>query len=283
MFLITGGIGLLGCIIGIILLIISYVKNKPFVLPMIVFLLCFIILGASIVLQARGGLDFGPFRTDAPEDVQQEDADGGSAAQPEDVPPQGEAARVPLDGLCSLIDIALTGNFPGKSVTHDGASVTVNVWQDGLTEQSAVSDAGVWESAKNTLTELAGSLRALMDACGPENTALTLNLLDAQNQETVLLSFLDSSVTYDIAEEPAPTAAPSTPNREPASSTETTVRPEPSEEPSAGPEPSEEPNDTAGDEEQSAGTSPQLPPTNGGNATEDGDSGVSSGPQLPPD
>ena len=51
------------------------------------------------------------------------------------------------------------------------------------------------------MTELAGSLRALIDACGPENTALSLHLMDAQNQETALLSLSETNVTYDITAE----------------------------------------------------------------------------------
>lgn len=268
MFLAIGGAGLVLALAGIAWMVVSYLKSKSFVFPAVLFLLGFAVMGGGIYLEAVGGLPGLLGGPDPAADVQQASPDP-AAGEPigSEEPPS-----LSLDALCALIDVTLSGNCSGKEVTHDGSTVTVNLWMDGLA--GSLSHRESWESDKANAQELAASLQELAVACGQGDAALALHVLDGADHDAALLSFLNGEISYE-----AQAAEPEPPQERVSHATTT---PEKSEPPKEEPPPANEPGEQTADEPISIG--PQLPPTETSNTVQDGNDGGSvAGPQLPPD
>ncbi len=132
MFLIIGGVGLLGCLAGIAWMVVSYIKNKSFVLPVILFLLFFSLMGGGIFLEAAGGNPF-----------------GGEPA--EDLPP--------ADSLSAAPDLPETGGEP-EAVSPDkpqGLAEPPQEEPSGENPEENASTAAVTEAAQKPVSEPANS------------------------------------------------------------------------------------------------------------------------------
>lgn len=287
MFLIIGGVGLLGSLAGIVWMVVSYIKNKSFVFPVILFLLFFLLMGAGVFLEMMGGFPFGPFAGEPAEDVPQTDTLSPSPEDP-DTPAGSENETVSLDMLCGLVEIALGGSFSGKDVYHDGKDLIANVWMDGLTEELyAVKDHGgespeSWENVKVSMVNLAESLCNVLSTYGQEDFELRLNILNDTNHENVLLSILDDTITYDVMEEEA---APETVSS-PAASADVARASAASSQSgqAAAVKPANESGGKSVSGSQQASEGPQLPPAETWKDPLSTASTVSTeGPQLPPD
>lgn len=110
---------------------------------------------------------------------------------------------VEIDTLCGLIEITIKDNFEHYTITHDDSIITLNVWIDGLAMESGVTkatggDTSSWETVKNSMQGLAGSIRGLMDTCGRQDVLLSFNLLNDLNTDNILLSYANSVLFYDF-------------------------------------------------------------------------------------
>lgn len=286
------GAGLLVCFLAIVLLIVFYVKQKSFVLPMILFVLGLLVAAGSLGLKAGGWLDGGldaipeflGLKEDGPDDSQEGDQDLSDD-------PGGPADIISLEALSTIFEMMLSDSYSGCSIVEENGGITAGVWAGGAAEALAAAKGAEgtegWTAVRESASGVAASLRKTMDSVGYTETPVTLNLLSDQDQSTILLSILNGEITYDAlsedagpepaapanavrnAPEPeASSAPPAVPDSPPAESAQPSGQPE--EEPEEQPEePPEEP--------PAAG--PDLPPENG--AASSGP--PSKEPQLPPD
>lgn len=111
--------------------------------------------------------------------------------------------QVSTESIAALIELALPKEYTGKEVLYDDTSITINVWIDGVADglttiQAGGLDKGSWEDAKSGMIELAKACRELIDTAGRTDVILTVNVLNDQNLDNMLLSIENTSVLYDV-------------------------------------------------------------------------------------
>lgn len=133
------------------------------------------------------------------EEMRQKD----EAQQPLETAP--EETQVSMDALSSMIKATLDQNFAGNSVSIEGNTVTVNLWNDGVVAalQAIQADGGGadhpdWVALKDGMSTLSSSIQALIDTCGYPDVNLIINVLNDQNHDNTLLSLLEGQVVYDV-------------------------------------------------------------------------------------
>lgn len=121
---------------------------------------------------------------------------------------QDDDPSISLDALCVTIKSVLDENYSGIDVTHDGESITVNLWVDGLCmELTLAQQSGnssykeTWETAKTNTVSLAKSICDLVDTSGYTDVYVTLNILNDLNHDNVLLSIFEGIVIFDVMDQ----------------------------------------------------------------------------------
>lgn len=179
------GAGFLVCVSAVALLIFAYVRNRSFLLPLLLFALGLFAAVGSLSAEAGGW----------PEGGSQEPA-AGQLALPDGVT-AGPADAVSLEALSAVFEMVLSGAYSGCSVTQEDGGLKADVWLDGLEADGGES----WMAAREGASAAADSLRETMDSVGYAETPVTLRLLSGQDWEKLLLSIVDGEITYDILEE----------------------------------------------------------------------------------
>lgn len=112
------------------------------------------------------------------------------------------------DSFIELTKLSLDENFKDQyTIKRDKETVTVSVWQEGLTAAAvaAKSEGGdtldKWNEMKGNIQYMAKSNYELMETCGIEDGHLLLNVLNDQNKDNVLLSYMDGACLYDAVNE----------------------------------------------------------------------------------
>lgn len=295
------GAGFLICIVAVILFIIFYTKNKSFLLPGILFLLGFVVIAGSLVLEAGGFLeeqtkaepDSKPLTDDAGEDGPPAEPGPDQIQAPNDTPEIPDdtseaAAAIPLESLIAMFELVLSDSYSGCDVGPGSSGLVANVWVDGGAEAIAGiqasgdgADDPDWVKVKEGTLAIEKSLRETMNAFGYSDIPLLFNVLNDLDHDKTVLSVLNGEIVFDVlAGAPAqakPTASQST--RSVPKPTQSA--PEPAPEPLPEPVPTQpEPAKVSTPPAESKG--PQLPPD------EQQYSGavaqpISIGAQLPPE
>lgn len=141
-----------------------------------------------------------------------------------------------------LLDLIEAGGsqYGGHTVSHDAGTITVSVWDEGITStanavlaQGSGAQDETWSQVKDEVETTVIHIADCIKNSEFASTKLLLHVLDHSDHSRKLLSFDNSGVAYDIVAE-TPTAPPV----EPPAETEPTVGP-PSSTPSTSPQPSQ--------------------------------------------
>lgn len=126
---------------------------------------------------------------DAPALVQQNPEEGSS-----------EGLRLYL----SVLDSTLQENYPNHySIGTEESTITVNIWETGLTESAMIMDAADisgWEMFKTGISSMASDFYAGLSDVGIEDKHLIINVLNDNNLNNAILSYMDGVCTYDMME-----------------------------------------------------------------------------------
>lgn len=117
-----------------------------------------------------------------------------------------QSAAISLDDLCATIKSILDdGGYSGVDVTHEGETITVNVWLDGLCmELTLAQESGndsyqeTWDTIKDNFVDLSESIGNLVDTIGHTDVYVTVNILNDLNRDNVLLSVFEGIVIFDV-------------------------------------------------------------------------------------
>lgn len=215
LFGMLGFLGFLGCLVWLVVQLVRRKSKKAALIGMAV---CFVLFVIGIVTDSKEDKPSDEMKTPdvsdaapAP-DAQPEEKDGAGSPDAEPAGnPDAPSEPASLDVVCALIETTLKENYEehgGYEITHDDASVTVNVWIDGLAAeviaaQQSESEAlkATWETAKENTVAFAKSIREFMDTMGQSGAALTLNVLNDANHDNMLLGILEGVVIYDVMED----------------------------------------------------------------------------------
>ena len=103
----------------------------------------------------------------------------------------------------SLIESFVKDNFENYNISCEENIITVNLWMDGLTASAMLAASGDEEALTSWNTVVAGTqsygttTKETVDSLGLNDVAVSINILNDQNTEKVLLSILDGVVVYD--------------------------------------------------------------------------------------
>ena len=108
------------------------------------------------------------------------------------------------ESYMALVKTTLDTSFPDcNEISRDGNNVIIKAWQDGVTIEAmaAKTNGGAmldqWNSMKDNVEYMAQSAYDLLGTSGIKDGHVTVNLLNDQNKENVLLTFLDGVCIYD--------------------------------------------------------------------------------------
>lgn len=109
------------------------------------------------------------------------------------------------DALIRQIEAALSGKYDGHTVDYDGDTVTINAWRESITQSAdRIRSQGGDNSDKNwvwLINNTAATATAICEDIKDADlgsTTLEFNILRSDDQKTKLLTFFDTSLTYDI-------------------------------------------------------------------------------------
>lgn len=112
--------------------------------------------------------------------------------------------------LASLEETLQNSYGDHYSIDDDGTTLTISIWQDGVASEAEYVIAGsesadAWDGLKESLQNLSITCFEQANSASPERHVV-LNVLNDQNTENVLLSYLDGSCVYDVVAQAAGTA-----------------------------------------------------------------------------
>ena len=282
------GAGFLVCILAILLLIISYIRSKSFLLPGLMFLLGFVAIVGSLVLEAGGFLEQAPEDETNTAPITDDAGEEEPPAGPETISNEPDDPNATLQWL---IEADVSTKYDGYTLNFEDSSAVVSVWRESITrtvedvhERGGNSESEDWVWLKD---HTKNSVDYILDCIQTSETGisdLTFNVYKDEAKEDLIMAFTNDEIIYDALAEDPP--APKT-----SRTTTSTARQQPAPVPAPAPEPEEIPPEpepeVQPDPEPAAvplveSTGPQLPPD------EPGISGaaakpVSNNPQLPPD
>lgn len=114
-----------------------------------------------------------------------------------------------MDEMGPLLDSIICQNFDEDKYTleYDDSGVTLSLWEDGLSLGAALAASGnadaktAWDEMTDNIIYMSNSMTDAMDSMGIQNTIVTINILNEQNPDNVLLCVMNGVVVYDSTEE----------------------------------------------------------------------------------
>lgn len=112
------------------------------------------------------------------------------------------------DTYIALVRANLDENFPDSfEIKKKDNIVHINIWQDGLAFEATLAKEGYeenkekWEDMKDNAEYMSESLTKLMKTTGIKDGHVAVNVLNDQNKDNTLLSYLDGECVYDAMDE----------------------------------------------------------------------------------
>lgn len=112
-----------------------------------------------------------------------------------------------MDMTAAVIEALVSQNFENYKIDYDDSGITLSLWQDGLAAGSVLAAAGnqesidSWNSIKESLITFCDSVSESMEAAGHGDATITINVLNDQNTDNILLSALNGVIIYDAVDE----------------------------------------------------------------------------------
>lgn len=173
---------------------------------MIAFLLCLCLVlsgcGASTVETQPETTEATPttVATEAPTEAATEaptEADGA----------QGEGTSggfsVSAETAATLIESTLKDSFENVSVTCDGSTIVIDIWQTGIAYGVSEAVSGnsecieSWNTLVENITGLSSAALEMAKTIGVQDASILLNIKNDLNTENALLTIFNDTVIYD--------------------------------------------------------------------------------------
>lgn len=117
-----------------------------------------------------------------------------------------------VDALKSTLQSSYGDHY---TVEDDGKTLTVSIWQDGVAKEAeyvingSQDSSNAWDGLKESLQSLSMTCFQKANSESPERHVV-LNVLNDQNTNNVLLSYLDGTCVYDVVQQAKSAAGGST-------------------------------------------------------------------------
>ncbi|MDD2955815.1 MAG: hypothetical protein PHD67_05805 [Oscillospiraceae bacterium] len=129
-----------------------------------------------------------------------EDADASSDAEDSSLS-QSSA----MDAIMLPIDNILSSSFDDYTLEYDETGVTINVASEGiaaeiyaLMENGSAEGLQGWETMKTNMADMSDSIVEYLETMGYSDMLVTVNVLNDQNRDNVLLCLTNGEVLYDV-------------------------------------------------------------------------------------
>lgn len=114
-----------------------------------------------------------------------------------------------MDEVVPLLDSIIAQNFDEDkySLEYDDAGITLSLWEDGLALGATLAAAGnadaktAWDEMTDNIIYMSDSMTEALSTLGLQDTVVTVNILNEQNTDNVLLCIVNGVVIYDATAE----------------------------------------------------------------------------------
>lgn len=108
-----------------------------------------------------------------------------------------------LEVAVSYIKQVLSENFKGYEVSYDDTGITINLWQDGISAGATFANSmngeylKTWNNMVDNFVTMAENTRTYLDTLGLSDIVLSINILNDQNKENILVMIINDVLVYD--------------------------------------------------------------------------------------
>lgn len=131
---------------------------------------------------------------------------GAQTAEAADAALSGTGEATSYDSFVAGLKETLQTSYGDHyTVEDDGKTLTISIWQDGVAKEAQYVIDGssdsttAWADLKDSLQNLSMTCFQQANSASPERHVV-LNVLNDQNTDHVLLSYLDGTCVYDVVE-----------------------------------------------------------------------------------
>lgn len=112
-----------------------------------------------------------------------------------------------LNGVLAVIEETLKNGYDTNyTLNHDDTSITVGVWRAGVADGAVYAQQGdqsclsAWRTMVTAIQNMSSTMTGSLRAAGFEDMKVTVNVVNDQNHDNVLLTVTDGTVTYNWVE-----------------------------------------------------------------------------------
>ena len=109
-----------------------------------------------------------------------------------------------LEVAVSYIKQLMSESFEGYEVSYDDTGITINIWQDGIAAGATFADSvkgeylQSWNTMVDNFVSMAESTRTYLDTLGLNDIVLSINILNDQNKENILVMIVNDILVFDV-------------------------------------------------------------------------------------
>lgn len=108
-----------------------------------------------------------------------------------------------LEVAVSYIKQLLSESFEGYEVSYDDTGITISLWQDGIAAGATFANSikgeylQNWNTMVDSFLSMAENTRTYLDTLGLNDIILSINILNDQNKENILVMIVDDILVFD--------------------------------------------------------------------------------------
>ena len=114
-----------------------------------------------------------------------------------------------MEEVVPLLDSIIAQNFDADkySLEYDDTSITLSLWEDGVALGATLAASGneeakaAWDDMTDNIIYMSDSMTEALETLGLQDAVITVNILNEQNKDNVLLCVVDGVVFYDSTQE----------------------------------------------------------------------------------
>lgn len=108
-----------------------------------------------------------------------------------------------LEVAVSYIKQLMSESFEGYDVSYDDTGITINIWQDGIAAGATFANSikgeylQNWNTMVDSFVSMAENTRTYLDTLGLNDIVLSINILNDQNKENILVMIVNDTLVFD--------------------------------------------------------------------------------------
>lgn len=108
-----------------------------------------------------------------------------------------------LEVAVAYIKQLMSESFEGYEVSYDDGGITINIWQDGIAAGATFANSAKgeylqsWNTMVSNFVSMAENTRTYLDTLGLNDVVLSINILNDQNKEKILVMIMNDILVYD--------------------------------------------------------------------------------------